>query len=118
MYKFRAWLKDRKEMIKVYNIDFDKKMINTNSAWRCFDEVELMLFTGLFDLKGTEIYEGDIVQFRVGYDYKHLWKGFVDFADASFRINCGFIKHYRWIDYDVEVIGNIYENPELLEEVE
>lgn len=40
--KFRAWEKNTKQVIPVLNIDFEKKMINTESAWRFFTEVELM----------------------------------------------------------------------------
>jgi uncharacterized phage protein (TIGR01671 family) len=73
-----------------------------------------MQYTGLHDKNGTEIYEGDIIRDN---DYE-LWQ--VYFEDGSFLARC--------VDYDVseflieftpeycEVIGNIYKNPELLEE--
>lgn len=124
--KFRAWEKSTKQMIPVYNIDFDTNMINTRSAWRMFTELELMQYTGLTDKNGKEIYEGDILTLwrslsvsgepRGEYYtplpvvYEPLWCQFVA-EDKDSKEN------YRiWQDFDAfEVIGNIYENPELLE---
>lgn len=40
--KFIAFEKNMKEIIPVYDIDFERKMINTRSLWRFFDEIELM----------------------------------------------------------------------------
>lgn len=72
-------------------------------------------FTGLKDKSGKEIYEGDIIQ-----EGKRLWQ--VGFKDGCF-VGVDF-KNATWdelinIGYgNIEVIGNIYENPELLEKVE
>lgn len=70
-------------------------------------------FTGLLDKLRVEIYEGDWVHVEIERDDMSL-KGYVDFADGSFRVNAGYTKGYRWIDYEVEVVGNIHQNPELL----
>lgn len=45
----------------------------------------------------------------------HEYEGYVDHFCGSFRVNCGDHTHYRWADYEVTVIGNIHDNPELLE---
>lgn len=79
-------------------------------------------FTGLTDRNGKRIFEGDIVkgrdlleQFREE-DANHFGiYGYVSHQDGSFVIVGEVITHYRWLDYDLEVIGNIHNNPELLE---
>lgn len=80
-------------------------------------------FIGLLDKNGKEIYEGDIVKGRNIYkqvgELFHEFIGKVEFGNASFKISqddC--IKHYRWLYYECEVIGNVYENQGLMNEVE
>ena len=71
-------------------------------------------FTGLTDKNGKKIFEGDIVQGKDRLE-KHLEVfGYIDHKNGSFVITGDFMTHYRWLDYDVEVIGNIHDNPELL----
>lgn len=75
-------------------------------------EVILMQFTGLLDKNKKEIYEGDIVEMK-GYHFSkfevkvHL----VRFTDTGF-----FELWYFDDDPEIEIIGNIYENPELMKE--
>ena len=72
-------------------------------------------FTGMLDKNGKRIFEGDIVQGKDRLE-KHLEVfGYIDHQNGSFVITCDFMTHYRWLDYEVEVIGNIHDNPELLE---
>ena len=72
-------------------------------------------FTGLTDKNGKRIFEGDIVQGKDRLE-KHLEVfGYIDHKNGSFVITGDFMTHYRWLDYEVEVIGNIHDNPELLE---
>lgn len=130
-FKFRAWLKETKEMIQVYDISWDKEMINTEGAWRYFDEIELMQYTGLKDKNDVEIYEGDILQtdrypgenyyieIAVDEDPPHNFiYGWRKKPNATVRgISDGIytILESERNFKDSEIIGNIYMNPELLE---
>lgn len=115
--KFRAWDKGLESMIPVESIDFEYRMINVNAAWRTFEEIELMQSTGLRDKNGVEIFEGDVLTSNVqpckmvnpikdGY-------GVVRFENGMFKL--GSISLVTFIS-KMEVIGNIYENPELLDQ--
>lgn len=83
-----------------------------------FADLILMQYTGLHDKNGKEIYEGDIVEQFKGSEYS--CKRFVDWRQD----HCGFWlcfkdrPHVDLTEYreHLEVIGNIYENPELIKE--
>ena len=72
-------------------------------------------YTGLTDKNGTKIFEGDIVKCKDHLEAKPFeFQGYIDFKNGSFVIVGDFMTHYRWLDYEVEVIGNIHDNLELL----
>nr|DAW49586.1 MAG TPA: YopX protein [Caudoviricetes sp.] len=128
--KFRAWNKKLKLLGDVSYIDFNSKKIIYHNGfvnyYVNFEDVEIMQSTGLKDKNGKEIFEGDII--NCGYlfngspfdelDEYEEEKGVVKF------VNCGFNIKFKndtnlFIDImesceDIEVIGNIYENKELL----
>ena len=116
--KFRAWDKENKRMLYVSDINFCGEEISAydREEYIGFNYIELMQFTGRQDINGKEVYEGDIVKCFDNY-YKMYYIGVVDFADCSFVIKNDACTYYRWQDYRVEIVGNIYENPELLEGV-
>ena len=126
--KFRAWKKtDTPEMFanitlvnfkeKNIGIDFPISTQTARADVESLDNIVLMQYTGLKDKKGVEIYEGDVLfhplqgRRKVYYPYSER------VASYGLRdIDNGFgstlqDSHAVW-----EVIGNIYENPELLED--
>lgn len=126
--KFRAWLKADKEMISVEEIAFDTRWVRSfyklTSRWFKLEEVELMQSTGLFDRNGQEIFEGDIVtDGDVISDIKyHQTLGFYMIGKYGFSVPFGqgvdveyFEEFAVHVSKTFEVIGNIYENQELLE---
>ena len=124
--KFRAWLKNDKEMINVDEIHWylgKFEFIGDGITFqRLADEVELMQSTGLFDRNGKEIFEGDIVQFEDCYevsDFLYINTGIIEWCQGGFHVtNRDSVLMEDLLDgdsLDVIIIGNIYENPELLE---
>lgn len=132
MPKYRAWDRTKNEMnyrVMVGNCDTDDEnwtcpiiWDEEREKWVHFDDYEcIMQSTGLKDKNGKEIFEGDIVDYK-GRKAIIKWNG----SYASFI--------YRFVDelkkrvsewhplflayYYVEIIGNIYENQEILEEEE
>lgn len=127
--KFRAWLKLDKQMLPVESIIFEGNFINVRlrqKIWvsRIFHGIELMQFTGLHDVNGKEIYEGDIV--KVPEDYDKFGRNAGEILKVAFNNGCFRLKRpnskgrgfYFEDDNTVTIIGNIYENPELLGEEE
>ena len=122
--KYRAWLKADKEMISVEEIAFDTKWVRSfyklTSRWFKLEEVELMQSTGLCDKEGTEVFEGDIVrQVRTQPTTENKTiTGVVTMLEGAWVImnDCEQLASYLWSETDEnEVLGNIYENQELLE---
>lgn len=78
--------------------------------------------TGLFDKNGVEVFEGDVVQFEDCYiesDFLYINKGIVEWSQGRFTVtNRDSVEMEDLLDgelLDVTIIGNIYENPELME---
>ncbi|MCR5493055.1 MAG: YopX family protein [Streptococcus sp.] len=124
--KFRAWDRIKKRMFLVLEIDYENKLVSDETYWATtpFDDVKLMQFTGLKDKNGKEIYEGDIVRYEccsegyveeVIYDDKHCNFGTVDKDGETFSFDALISDFYVNC---FEVIGNIWENKELLGEEE
>ena len=143
--RYRAWVKIGKRMVfseDILDIDYENKEIVTQQVYfenglpddrdiYCydFDEIELMQSTGLKDKNGKEIFEGDIVKRYRSPFFKAKWEYQIETVikeKASLLLGREFGKNFWTIPFDspfaesvlLEVIGNIYENPELLEDEE
>jgi uncharacterized phage protein (TIGR01671 family) len=142
--KFQAWVPDIGQMVQVAEIDLVNGVVSWYTseaeimaripdADAFLDRVKLRQFTGLRDKNGKEIYEGDILtseSYPFQDDGKYNYHGIVEWSDgyAAYFLT----KHLAngdkrgishgisetLMDYDMttfEVIGNIYEHPELLQ---
>ena len=114
--KFRCWYD--KKMHKVVDIDFAYEKINLFGADIInFKDGELMQYTGLKDKNGKEIYEGDIIQI-LGGEYEqgfYEWNEKVQIKDLIYDGYNLMMTISQIGNKAIEIIGNIYDNPELLE---
>ena len=122
--KYRAWDRIRKTMYEaddIVSINFGKSEICVKTLFfeqvnrYNFDDIVLMQSTGLTDKNGKEIFEGDIVDSEGGFT-----TGVVEFRSDLGMFVSTLIKYNNFEQLCnahglVKVIGNIYENPELLE---
>ena len=128
--KFRAWDKKQKAFINGFNmIGFStgqgapKRKLQRFSDYWDMEDVVLMQYAGLHDKNDKEIYEGDIIDKSyisplngemVIQRYIIEWHNGI--FKAVFIKDKPYYDRYLWMEFkEVEVIGNIYENPELLE---
>lgn len=124
--RYRAWDVELKSMKEVTDIDYRLECVELSDSdgdtyIQGFSNIKLMQSTGLTDKNGKEIFEGDIlcdegieqendfvyatVSYREG-----MWV-----CDQITSDDCGYGGALNEFSDDYSVIGNIYENPELLE---
>lgn len=128
--KFRAWDKARNEMnykVMVGNCDTDDEnwtcpiiWIEEKKDWLHFDDYDsIMQSTGLKDKNGKEIFEGDVLKSNkyitsVFYERGAYCVKFCRTPNTTVTMDViSFIKKYK-----TRIVGNIYENPELLEVID
>ena len=120
-FKFRVWDKTEEIMVYFDGIFHYKKPYTEHSSFPQYDSCphyhnlsDLMQCTGLKDKNGKLIFEGDIVKFKTelfGKPKQIVWDECHYILKDTYIILCNMeIKQFG-----LEVIGNIYENPELLE---
>lgn len=124
-FKFRVWDKKFNMMLgfKSVYINFDEGKIEVTTDTLRYEEVYtdeiedfvLMQYTNLKDKNGKEIYEGDILKVKLDDGEANLY---VKYTNGEYRV----VNEGKWEDSlyaymyfgDVEVVGNIYENKDLL----
>ena len=123
--KFRAWDSDD-EVIRDWNNLLSHRYGKKEDSIFNDTDLTIMQFTGLQDSKGKDIYEGDILEFDVFDSGATIRRYFIVEWDA---LSCGFeatwehsvngsgscgLCSFNIAEENVEIIGNLYEHPELL----
>ena len=125
MLQPKVYIKYLDKVLELESIRFDTKVIEVYDEscntyrYLDFEDVEFMKNTGLKDKYRKDIYEGDIVRVNGTWDciieYNQSSCAFV-LKSIDSRWSTGYFSNYDAIEEMLEVIGNIYENEELLED--
>ena len=109
--KFRAWVKSEKCFIQHQEV-IERSHLQFNDDLGGHNDI-VMQYTGLKDKNGREIFEGDIILFKY---HKEDIKAEVVFKMGTFCISLkeGSYPLCEYIHQELEIIGNKFENPELL----
>jgi uncharacterized phage protein (TIGR01671 family) len=123
--RYRAWDKETKMMIEISLIDFEMHVIR-GTHWKFgetesikFNDIELIQSTDMVDRNGNIIFEGDIVKMSKDVYSEPTYYEVVRHRGGAYRLES--IQHgcELWLRHtDCKVVGNVYENSELLEDKE
>jgi hypothetical protein len=116
--KFRAWDTIEKGMWTVVGIEWHTDTVYLRDDTHCVQErmlhkMTLMPFTGLYDKNGKEIYEGDIVKLVNKDGIKHITE--IKWHNGRYVTDTWMMFADTLVLHKCEVIGNIYENSELIQ---
>lgn len=122
--KFRAWDKEDEVMIDWFWLSSEGDLYETPVTVYNTPHLELernddliaMQYAGKKDKNGVEVYFNDIVEDEYGHRYEVVFEGDCLRCNGVRRIKGGHKPKNRWFGIDLKIIGNRYENPELLEE--
>lgn len=132
--KFRAWVKTEKRMIEtddLLDIDYENEVVMTQRVYFyfdnglpdgrdldnfVFDEIELIQSTDMVDRDGKIIFEGDIVKMAKDVYSELTYYEVVRHRGGAYRLESKQHGCELWLRHtDCEVVGNVYENKELLD---
>lgn len=130
--KFRAWIKTEKHMIEtddLLDIDYENEVVMTQQVYFenglpddrdldnfVFEEIELMQSTDMADRDGKIIFEGDVVKMTKDVYSEPTYYEVVRHRGGAYRLDSKQHGCELWLRHtDCEVVGNIYENKELLD---
>ena len=130
--KYRAWLKTEKRMIEtddLLDIDYENEVVTTQQVYFenglpndrdldnfVFEEIKLMQSTDMVDRDGKMIFEGDIVKMAKDVYSEPTYYEVVRHRGGAYRLESKQHGCELWLRHtDCEVVGNIYENKELLD---
>ena len=125
-FKMKAWLKKENKMVAIIGIDLNYQYIRYTDDGNLFKDdykiadfkdIELLQFTGTKDKAGQELYEADVILFNDGIDDIY---GLISYDDdeGTYRVSYeNIIEHLSEREGDFEIVGNIFENPQLHEQL-
>lgn len=133
--KYRAWVKTKKRMVEtddLLDIDYENEVVTTQRVYFyfenglpdgrdldnfVFEEIKLMQSTDMVDRDGKIIFEGDIVKMAKDVYSEPTYYEVVRHYGGAYRLESKQHGCELWLRHtDCEIVGNVYENKELLDD--